>query len=153
MSTVQQQLDVRGMSAMEYDQAARHHRERVSRLQAEARGRGDGRQRSEGTQLASVRQKNVAVPLRRYGDDVSAASSHPGSGAVSTTDEVTGETIVMPGTDMGSIHITARRRVELQQKFGTAALRLRQFWSLGEEGLQRHMRLCRATRGRRTRPS
>ena len=118
---MQQQLDVRGMSAMEYDQAARHHRERASRLQAEARGRGDGRQRSEGTQLASVRQKNVAVPLRRYGDDVSAASSHPGSGAVSTTDEVTGETIVMPGTDMGSIHITARRRAELQQKFGTAA--------------------------------
>ena len=41
-----------------------------------------------------------------------------------TTDDVTGATIVMPGTDMGSIHVTEeRRRAELQQKFGTAAQR------------------------------
>ena len=66
MSTVQQQLDARGMLALEYDQAARHRRERVFRLQAEARGRGDGRQRSEGTPLASVRQRS-AEPLRSYG--------------------------------------------------------------------------------------
>ena len=122
MSTVQQQLDVRGMSTLEYDQAARHHRERVFRLQTESRGRGDGRQRSEGAQLASVRQQS-AVPLRSYGAEASAPPGYPGSSAVSTTDEVTGATIFMPGTDMGSIHITERRRAELQQKFGTAAQR------------------------------
>ena len=122
MSTVQQQLDVCGMSALEYDQAARHQRERVFRLQAEARCRGDGRQRSEGAQLASVRQQS-AVPLRSYGVGASAPPGYPGSSAVCTTDEVTGATIVMPGTDMGSIHITERRRAELQQKFGTAAQR------------------------------
>ena len=122
MSTVQQRLDVCGMSALEYDQAARHHRERVFRLQTEARCRGDGRQRSEGAQLASVRQQS-AVPLRSYGVEASAPPGYPGSSAVSTTDEVTGATIVMPGTDMGSIHIMERRRAELQQKFGTAAQR------------------------------
>ena len=46
---------------------------------------------------------------------------NPGSSVVSASDEVTGATIVMPGTDMGSIHITERRRAELREKFGTAA--------------------------------
>ena len=63
MSTVQQHLDVRGMSAMEYDQAARHHRERASRLQAEARGRGDGRGRRVAVdEVLEVARQLHAVP-------------------------------------------------------------------------------------------
>ena len=120
MSTVQQQLGVCGMSALEYDQAARHQRERAFRLQAEACCRGDGRQRDEGTQTANVRQQR-AVPLRSHGAAASAPPGYPGSSAVCASDEVTGATIVMPGTDMGSIHITERRRAELREKFGTAA--------------------------------
>ena len=120
VSTVQQQLDVCGMSALEYDQAARHQRERALRLQAEARCRGDGRQRDEGTQVANVRQQS-AVPLRSHGAVASAPPGYPGSSAVCASDEVTDETIVMPGTDIGSIHITERRRAELREVFGTAA--------------------------------
>ena len=120
--TVQQQLDVCGMSALEYDQAARHQRERAARMQAEACYRGGGRQRGEGTRMASMRQQRAA-PLGNHGDAASTLPNYPGSSAVSASDEVTGATIVMPGTDMGSIRITDRRRAELREKFGTAAKR------------------------------
>ena len=122
MSTVQQHLDAHGMPALARDQAERHDREGVVRLHGIARRGGENRQRSVGIVRAGASQRS-AGPLLSYGDGASAAPCYRWSSTVCATGDVMGATIVMPGTDVSSTHITERRRAELQKKFGTAAQR------------------------------